>query len=515
MTPLLSMEMPEVHIDAGDGTTVTGFVALASLAVIVLASARIRALTSRFGLGGVYGAHRIFGVVAVVAVALHIVFALVEDMDNYIRLLPWSGNAAGMAADASTYGMCVLIALAMRSRRRDYDKWRRWHLALAVTVILGAILHVIFLNHLVRHDSFVWWLVVVSTLSIGGLLYRWVTHPLSRNSYTVLGVRAESPSVTTVTLVPKQGRHRPNKRGAHFRPGQFGWLRLTKRAGTDHPYSFSSSAHDAQKVQVTVRRGGRFTENLVHSGRGRAVWVDGPHGNFTPPDNASGLVLIAAGVGITPIMSILRSCADWKDERPIRLVQAAESPPELLFTDEVNRLASLLNLQVTRLVSRRDPNWSGLVGHIDAPLLHRILPGAPMRNLLHSYICGPPVMVSNTIAALILLGIPRNHIHDEQFLMPTPRGSIHAPKHATRQTAVSGSRPAHVAPQYGNSVSSTIPLPVVRDDRGRQEGPQTQGTGAGPQPQLHPRRAAQPAERGRPRHPVRAHGHRQGQRRVS
>lgn len=507
MTLLLSMEvMPAIEVDAGDGAMVTGVAALASICVAVIASARIRFLTNRFGLGGVYGTHRLLGVIALASVALHIIFVLLEDPSNYYRLLPWSGNPAGMAACASTYGLMALIALAMWSRRRDYDVWRRWHLALGVTVVLGGVLHVIFLKHLVKQDPFFEWLLVVTALAVGGLLYRWVTHPMTRNSYTVAGVRDESPTVSTVTLVPKRGRHRPNQRGAHFRPGQFGWLRLTKRAGTDHPYSFSSSAHNANKVQVTVRRGGGFTENLVSSTRGRPVWIDGPHGDFSPSSTASGLVLICAGVGITPMVSILRTCADRRDGRPIRLIQIGSTPDDLLFSDEVDRMD--LNLQVTRMLTRSHPEWSGPVGRIDAVLLNKVLPGDPMRRQLHFYLCGPPQMVSDTTAALLLAGIPRNRIHSEQFLMPTPKDRSRAPKHTAQPPVTGGRSPVRPVTQRRDRISSTIPLPVVRDDGRRPQEP------AGPQPQLHPHRPAQPAVRPRPRHPVRARSHRQAQRRM-
>lgn len=484
-----------ITIDAGWGAMATGLLAVAAIVVALVASARVKWLTKTFGIGAVYGIHRTLGLVAVGTVALHILFVLDESWSNVWLLFPWSGTNASKAADVSTLALTVLIGSAMWRQRRDYDRWRRIHLILAGVVASAAALHVFWLDHLIGDPMMRAWFIAVASLALLGGLYRRVWSPLRNGTYQVVGVHAESPSVSTVTLAPRRGRHRPNKRTAHFAPGQFGWLRFNRRAASaDHPYSFSSSAHDARQVQVTVRRGGVFTERLVSSQPGRPVWIDGPHGGFTPPDSAIGLVLIAAGVGITPMMSILRTCADRRDRRPIRLIQAAESPQELLFDAEIDRLAQVLNLEVTQLVTRPHPEWRGLTGRIDLMLLHRVLPGSPMRGKLSYFICGPPSMVTDTSAALTLVGVPPRQINAERFLMPTPKGKNGA-KHSRPPTDDGGNRRLRPQPHNGGSVgrpADTAPIPLV-----------DQGRPGGAEPELHHHRPTEPPVRGRPGNPVR------------
>lgn len=473
--------MPKVAIDALWGAEVSGLVAVVAIVIALVASARMKTLTRLFGLGGTYSTHRLLGVLALCAVVFHILFVLVQSWSNVDKLFIWSGSLASKAADVSTYALIALIGSAMWRQRRNYDQWRHLHLILAGVVTISAALHVFWLNHLITDPMSRAWFIAVASLALLGGLHRRVWSPLRHGPYQVVRVQPESPSVSTVTLAPRQGRHRPNKRGAHFAPGQFGWLRFHRRAASaDHPYSFSSSAHDSSQVQVTVRRGGVFTESLVASRPGRAVWIDGPHGGFTPPVNAVGLVLIAAGVGITPMMSILRTFADRRDRRPIRLIQAAESPQELLFDAEIDRLAQVLNLEITQVVTRPHAEWRGLTGHIDVMLLHRVLPGPPMRGLLAYFICGPPSMVANTTTALTMAGVPPRQINSEKFLMPSPKGHSSAPKHASPSDSPlrrPGSRP------------------VQRDSvggRGRAE------------PELHDRRPTEPVVRGGVGDPVRA-----------
>jgi predicted ferric reductase len=486
--------VPEITIDPEWAAQVTGLVAVAAIVIALFASARVKWLTRMFGLGGTYSTHRLLGVLALCAVVFHIVFVLAQSSSNFDKLFIWSGSAASKAADVSTYALIGLIGSAMWRQRRNYDQWRHLHLILAGVVTIGAALHVFYLHHLITDPMARAWFIALGSLAVLSGLHRRVWGPLRHGPYQVVRVHPESPSVSTVTLVPRQGRHRPNKRGAHFAPGQFGWLRFHRRAASaDHPYSFSSSAHDSSQVQVTVKRGGVFTENLVASRRGRPIWIDGPHGGFTPPANAVGLVLIAAGVGITPMMSILRTFADRRDRRPIRLIQAAESPQELLFDAEIDQLSLVLNLEVTQVVTRTHPEWQGLTGHIDAMLLHRVLPGSPMRGKLSFFLCGPPKMVSDTTAALTMVGVPPKQVNSERFLMPSPRGPNHAPKHSGAATHPSSRRlPPRPVPRFG--VGDTRPLPISRPGH--------------PEPELFDHRAASPVDGGRPDDPVRDGRHR-------
>lgn len=106
-----------------------------------------------------------------------------------------------------------------------------------------------------------------------------------------------------------------------FSPGQFAWLNLESSpfALSDHPFSISSAPTALPRIELTIKALGDFTSQIGNTPVGLRAWVDGPYGVFTPdryPD-ASGLVFVAGGIGITPVMSMLRALADQQDRRPL------------------------------------------------------------------------------------------------------------------------------------------------------------------------------------------------------
>ena len=93
-----------------------------------------------------------------------------------------------------------------------------------------------------------------------------------------------------------------------------------------HPFSFSASAEAPDgRVEMTIRNLGDFTGGIAQVPVGRRVYLDGPYGAFTIGNPADMHVLIAGGIGITPMMSMIRTLADRGDGRPLGCSMAAET----------------------------------------------------------------------------------------------------------------------------------------------------------------------------------------------
>ena len=393
----------------------TGLVALSLLAVTYVLPTRVRALSRGLGIDVVMGVHRLVGVSALTFVLVHVVSTVMIRSANLGLLDPRTAPPRARAGLGATVAMVLMVLLALLGRRLRgrFEAWRGLHAVLAVAVIVLSALHVLWQEHLVREPLFAKWFVFL--LAVVGFvsLRRWVWRPLRAliHPYLVREVRRESPTVTTVVLEP--WGHRGLLR---FQPGQFAWVRVgsTPFGFEEHPFTIANPPRRTGELEFTVKDLGDFTASLGSAEVGDRVWVDGPHGAFTPQAGAErGLVLVAGGVGITPMMSTLRALASAGDEREHLLIVAAPSPEELLFREEIAAMTQRIPLTVVEVITRPSPGWSGATGRIDTELLDRHLP-QDMEGV-EVYVCGPPAMARDIRASVAELGLDPGCVHDESF----------------------------------------------------------------------------------------------------
>ncbi len=454
-----------------------GVLGLGALVVVVLVPSRIRSLTRAFGVDRVMGLHRWLGTLALAAVVLHAVVAIT----NHPTLLdPLTARASAKVGWGSLVSLLLVGGVAAGGRRPGarYEIWARLHVALAAAGLVLAGLHVLWLDHLVADPVMRVCLVALAGVLLAVLSHRWVWRPLfsRQGAYVVYGVRREGPSVSTLVLAPVHLR----RGGMRFDPGQFVWLRL-KRAvvGTEeHPFTIASSANVTGRLELTVRDQGDFSHRVAALRQGQKVWLDGPHGSFTavPDRDCAGLVLIAGGVGITPMMSMLRTLAERGDTRRHRLV-LAERGSEPLFADELAVLGRRLDLEILRTAGRR----------VDLALLSDVVPGPPERDHLDYFVCGPPSLLAGSLAALDQLAVPATRVHTEQFGFSGPM-PVSTPSDTPSLRSPSDS-PSLPSPSPSLSTGTTAPAPSAppsKDTHGQTHGSAPHPPLGGGRPPLDP-----------------------------
>jgi 3-phenylpropionate/trans-cinnamate dioxygenase ferredoxin reductase subunit len=398
-----------------------GLLATSLLVCAVVLPSRVRSLTRTLGIDGVLGIHRFIGLAVTLLVGLHIILVLAAKPGNVALFDILHAPNRARAAVGATVALAALVALTVLRRRlrQRYEVWRWAHLALAGSVLVLSALHIWWLNHLVRDTAMRALFTVLAVTALGVLGYRWLWLPIfgPRREYVVRELRTETSTVSTLVLEPRRDRHQRGYRTLAFAPGQFAWIRLNPSIGAqEHPFTIASSAHLGLWTEFTIRHSGDFTNELRQLRPGSPVWVDGPHGAFTLDlRRCTGLVMIAGGVGITPMMSMLRTLAHRRDRRPHRLVVVARTLDELLFRAELSELQQRLDLTVVELLRSPPPSWTGASGAVDEDLLTALLPGAFRRNQLDYYLCGPPAMVTDVLTVLDGLDVPQPRIHTEQF----------------------------------------------------------------------------------------------------
>jgi predicted ferric reductase len=391
-----------------------GFVGLTQIGLQFLLIARFRRITAPYGIDIILRYHRQIAMVAVGAIVLHPLIIVIDNPSRLKLLNPFSGNWASRFALLSLAALLVtVISSVFRERLRlAYEHWRGLHLVLGVVAIVFAQLHAsmagLYIN--TAWKQAVW--IVMAAFMVGLVAYLRVIRPaLQRDRrWRVVEVRPERGDTHTLALEPV------GHDGMRFEPGQFAWIKLAGSPWTleEHPFSFASSAERADRIEFGIKVLGDFTKRIGDVPAGARAWVDGPHGAFTIDRYpAAGYVLIAGGVGITPIMSILRTMADRGDPRPVTLIYADRSWDDVAYREDLEELRARLDLDLVYVLEEPPAGWDGEAGLVTEELLQRRLPrGGFVRNYM---ICGPPIMLDVVQAALIGRGVPQARIQLEKF----------------------------------------------------------------------------------------------------
>lgn len=205
-----------------------------------------------------------------------------------------------------------------------------------------------------------------------------------------------------------------------FRPGQS----LTVRrmvGGRDERRSYSICAPAGQPPRIGVREvpGGAVSGWLVREVRpGDRIEVQPPSGSFTTDLAVPGRhVLIAAGSGITPVLSIIASALGDRQSQAT-LLYGNRRAETVMFADEVADLkdAHPARLQLAHVLSRESQEVELFSGRLDAARLRRLLPIlCDVPGVDHWWLCGPYGMVTDAMTVLSEFGVPVDRVHRELF----------------------------------------------------------------------------------------------------
>ena len=213
-----------------------------------------------------------------------------------------------------------------------------------------------------------------------------------------------------------------------FRPGQ---SLTVKRDGERRTYSICAPAGAAPRIGVREVPGGLVSRWLVHDLRpGDAVEVAPPSGTFTPDLAAGGRhVLIAAGSGITPVLSIAASLLQHPDAQ-VSVLYGNRRADTVMFAEELADLKDThpARLELVHLLSREAREVELLTGRLDAAKLRTLLPLLiDVPGVDHWWLCGPFGMVVDATEVLSEAGVDPGRIHRELFWVDeAPPEVVHA-----------------------------------------------------------------------------------------
>ena len=303
------------------------------------------------------------------------------------------------------YAIIIAISLPAFRRKLRYESWYFTHLLIYVAILLS-------FNHQTNFadisfgGALKYWYALNFLIFGIFLLYRWM-RPLFnfyQQRFSVEKIVKETKDVTSVYITGK------NLQKFKYEAGQFAHLTfLQKGLWFTHPFSFST-ATNPNHIRFSIKASGDFTKKVDQLKTGTKVIIDGPLGAFTSNQaKTNKLLLIAGGIGITPIRSIIEE--QTKNNKDIILLYANKTQQDIAFKQElenfsINKVVNVLS-EETNL-----PGSEFELGRIDEEKIKRIVPDYKERD---AYICGPEPMMKAIVSSLISLGVPKKQIHFERF----------------------------------------------------------------------------------------------------
>jgi ferredoxin-NADP reductase len=228
---------------------------------------------------------------------------------------------------------------------------------------------------------------------------------------TVVDLIDETPRVKTIAF------DLPGWKG--HRAGQHVDVRLTAEDGYQAERSYSiASAPDGTRIELTVERldDGEVSLYLDDELRpGDQIELRGPVGGYFvwEPSRGGPLLLVGGGSGVVPLMAMIRARADAGSDVDTRLIFSSRSWDDVIYRDELERLAGN-GLEVVHTLTRsQPPGWNGYARRVDAEMLAEV--GPEPAEEPHVYVCGPTPFVEAVAQALVSLGHDPTTVRTERF----------------------------------------------------------------------------------------------------
>lgn len=395
--------------------------AFSGLLIEFVLSGRFRFVSSHIGIDTTMRIHQLMARALTLFILVH-PFLYVSAPRNYP--MPWDttrqlsidfGPTAILTGLGAWLALLVIVLMAIFREQRagSYEAWRLSHGIGASLVAVFGTVHALQAGRYSEQPFLAWFWTVMLALALFTLLWVYLLKPAwqLRQPYKVRSVRKIAQRTWELVAEPRNGQV------IDFKAGQFVWLNVghSPFSLNENPFSIASAPTTRNHLAFVIKEVGDFTRRLGDIMPGTIAFVDGPHGNMTiERRRSSGIALYAGGVGIAPMLAILRQLRDNGDPRPIVLLYANRCVDQIVYRDELDEMCRQLDLRIEHFLSEPPQSWTGRRGLIDRDALHDTFAGRGPTTWLH-VICGPMAMIENIEAALLAMGVPSRQIISERF----------------------------------------------------------------------------------------------------
>lgn len=380
----------------------------------LLLVARLPWLDRRIGMDRLTVWHRWVGFTLLWTILTHATlvvlgYAALDDASVARTFLALAGVPASLLGMLAATLVVVVATVSTRyvRRRLRYETWHGLHLLLYLALAL-VFVHQLLETTTFRSSAFAtgyWWALWL--LAVGALVVGRVAVPVWRNAHHRFRVAAVVPEAADVVSVYVTGRDLDKV------PARSGQFFIWRFLGHNHwwlanPFSLSA-APDGRSLRLTARAVGATSAGLRHVPVGTRVFLEGPYGAFTSLHRTRhGALLIAGGVGITPVRALLEEQAAGASAGDTVVLYRVRSDHDAVLLDEVRSLVAARRGRLHVLAGRTGDG----VRPFEPDGLRYLVPDITERDV---YVCGPPAMTAAVLGALRALGVPSAQVHAEKF----------------------------------------------------------------------------------------------------
>jgi predicted ferric reductase len=383
----------------------------------LLLLARLPWLERAFGMARMVWLHRWNAYLALGLIGIHVVtqtvgYQLDDGFSTLRQLGDFIEHYEGLLMAIVGFVLLIVVtvlSITIARRHFSYETWYFVHLYSYLAIVLA------FSHQLATGADFIdsstftayWW--ALYALLFGSLVVYRVAAPLwryGRHGFRVHRVEREATGAVSIYVT---GRDLDLFR---FEPGQFAiWRFLDARRWWEaHPFSMSATPN-GEYLRLTVKRTGDFGAHVAAVHAGTPVLVEGPFGRFTRRSCVrSKALLIAGGIGITPIRALAEDLAD--DQVAVTILYRCRHESDVAFRRELDDLAREYGIRVEYLINDRTLRGRSGGEWLEAANLRTLVPDVAERDI---FVCGPIGMAEKVKRSLGILEIPQTQIHVEAF----------------------------------------------------------------------------------------------------
>jgi predicted ferric reductase len=393
--------------------TVAKFFGLHAALIIMfqlLLVARLPWLDRRFGMDRLTSWHRWVGFTLLWTVLTHATivvlgYATLDSVSmgkTFLALAGVPASLLGMLA-ATTILLTGIISTRAIRRRLQYETWHALHLVLYIALGL-AFTHQLLETTTFKSSVFAmvyWWALWL--FAFGSLITGRIVMPLVRNRRHQFRVEAVVPESANVVSVYVTGRD------LHRLPAMAGQFFVWRFPGHNHwwlanPFSMSA-APNGRTLRLTAKAVGKGSAGLRNLKVGSRVFMEGPYGAFTSLHRTRpGVLLIAGGVGVTPVRSLLEEHTPGD----FVVLYRVRDESEAVLLKELQHFIRARNGRLHLLTGRTGQG----ARPFEPEALRQLVPDITQRDV---YVCGPPAMTAAVLTGLRALKVPNQQVHAEKF----------------------------------------------------------------------------------------------------